>query len=124
MSIEAHVAVVRSWSVHMSFRTAEGGIARHTITLKFRPNGEPLRHAYLHFISGGQGKESTYSESSLSIALPYEEFRDWLHILQTESPLTFTWTVDTKSGKVMGVSLFTGEEPPGEGLADADAESR
>jgi hypothetical protein len=121
MSITAHVSEVKSWSVHMSFRAVDGGIARHTITLSFKPNGETLRFAYLHFISGGQGRESQVTGTTVSIALPYEEFRDWLHILQTESPLTFAWTVDEKKGKVLGVSLFTGDEPPGEGLADADA---
>ncbi len=121
MSIEAHTSVVKAWSVHMSFRNFEGGIARHTITLKFKPNGEPLRFAYLHFMKGAAGRESTLGDSSISIALPYEEFRDWLHLLQTEAPLTFTWTVDRTKRKVLGVSLFTGDEPPGEGLSDTDA---
>ncbi len=121
MTIEAHTSEVKSWSVHMSFRDFSGGVARHTITLKFKPNGEPLRFAYLHFIKGGAGHESTVTASSVSIAMPFEEFRDWLHILQTEAPLTFTWTVDRSRKKVLGVSLFTGDEPPGEGLADADA---
>ena len=121
MSIEAHTSVVKAWSVHMAFRNFEGGIARHTITLKFKPNGEPLRFAYLHFMKGAAGRESTLGDSSISVALPYEEFRDWLHLLQTEAPLTFTWTVDRAKKKVLGVSLFTGDEPPGEGLADTDA---
>lgn len=123
MSIEAHTSEVKSWSVHLSYRDFDGGVARHTITLKFKPNGEPLRFAYLHFIRGGRGHESTVLPSSISIALPYEEFRGWLHILQTEAPLTFTWTLDRAKKRLLGVSLFTGDEPPGEGLADTDADA-
>ncbi len=121
MAMEAHVAEVRAWSVHMSYRDFSGGVARHSITLKFKPDGEPLRFAYLHFIHGGRGRESSASPAAISIALPYGEFRDWLHILQTESPLTFAWTVDPEKKKVLAVSLFSGDEPPGEGLTDADA---
>ena len=51
MTIEAHTAEVESFMVHMSFRNFAGGIARHTISLRFKRNGEPLRSAYLHFIS-------------------------------------------------------------------------
>ncbi len=121
MTIEAHASEVKSWSVHMSFRSFSGGVARHTITLSFKPNGEPLRTAWLHFMEGAQGKESSVGASSVSMTLPLAEFRDWLHLLQTEAPLSFGWTLDKQKKKLLGVSLFTGEEPPGEGLKDADA---
>ena len=123
MSIEAHTSEVKSWSVHLSYRDFGGGVARHTITLKFKPNGEPLRFAYLHFIKGGRGHESAVLQGSISTTLPYGEFRGWLRILQTEAPLTFTWTLDTERKKVLGVSLYTGDEPPGEGFADTDADT-
>jgi len=65
-------------------------IRRRTITLHFKPNGESLRRAYLHFLPGAQGRETSYGESMLSITLPAEEFDRWLHPLQTKSPLTFS----------------------------------
>ena len=120
MTIEAHVSEVKSWSVHMSFRSLSGGVARHTITLTFKPNGEPLRSAWLHFMEGAEGREASVSASSLSMTLPLSEFRDWLHLLQTEAPLSFSWTLDKAKGKLLGVALFTGSEPPGEGFKDAD----
>ena len=54
----------------------------------------------------------------LSIPLPAEEFDRWLRLLQTEAPLTFSWTVDDAIKEVLGVSIFTSEELPGEGYVD------
>ncbi len=119
MAITAHTSEVEGFSVHMSQHRMGGElIGRRTITLHFKPNGEPLRRAYLHFLSGAQGRETSYSETTLAIALPAEEFDRWLHLLQTESPITFSWTVDDTKREVLGVSIFTGEEPPGEGYVD------
>ena len=119
MAITAHTAEVESFSVHMSQRRVGGELfGRRTISLHFKPNGEPLRNAYLHFLTGAQGKESMVTGSTIAIDLPAEEFDRWLHLLQTEAPLTFTWTVDEAKQEVLGVSLYTGDEPPGEGLAD------
>jgi len=119
MTIRAHTAEVDSWAVHMAFhRVAGEPVSRRTITLKFKPNGEPLREAYLHFLPGARGKENIVSDTVVSMALPAEEFQDWLHLLQTEAPLTFTWTVDEAKREMLGVSLHTGDEPPGEGYVD------
>jgi len=119
VDIVAHAAEVESFSVHMAHHRLGGElVARKTITLNFKPNGEPLRHAYLHFLQGAQGRENSVSAASMSIDLPAEEFDRWLHLLQTEAPLTFTWTVDEDKREVLGVSLHSGEEPPGEGYVD------
>ncbi len=119
MTITAHTSEVEGFSVHMSQHRMGGElIGRRTITLHFKPNGEPLKRACLHFLPGAQGRENSCSETTLAIALPAEEFDRWLHLLQTEAPLTFSWTVDEAKKEVLGVSIFTGEEPPGEGYVD------
>ena len=119
MGITAHTAEVKGFSVHFSQRRIGGELfGRRTISLHFKPNGEPLRRAYLHFLPGAKGKEGSVTPSTIAIDLPEPEFDRWLHLLQTESPLTFSWVVDEDKGEVLGVSLFTGEEPPGEGWVD------
>ncbi len=119
VNIMAHVAEVDSFSVHMAHhRLDDALISRKTITLNFKPNGEPLRHAYMHFLQGAEGRESVVTGSTVAIDLPEEEFDRWLHLLQTEAPLHFTWTVDEDKQQLLGVALYSGDEPPGEGHVD------
>ena len=119
VDITGHVAEVKSFSVHLAHHRLQGTLVnRRTITLHFKPNGEPLRHAYLHFLDGAQGKEGKSAGATLFIDLPAEAYEDWLHLLQTEAPLHFSWTVDEDTGEVLGAALYSGEEPPGEGYVD------
>ncbi len=121
-NITAHAAEVAGFSVHMALHRLQGElVSRKTITLHFKPNGEPLRQAWLHFLPGARGRENTLQASSLAISLPAEEFDRWLHLLQTEAPLGFSWTVDEDRREVLGVALYSGEEPPGERHVDLAA---
>lgn len=62
-------------------------------------------------------------ESTFAVLnLPTEDYGDYVHLLQTESPIFVSVVTDARDRVIAG-SLGTDPETPGEGFEDADSSS-
>ncbi len=57
------------------------------------------------------------------IALHISEFERYLHLLQTETPLTFSVAFDDDNSTVSSFRLSTSREETGEGFEDSDSDA-
>jgi hypothetical protein len=85
--------------------TAQGGINTSSPLVAILYDGNPV-----------VGNLST-DGLQLTVHYPRSSYLAHLQTLQTERPVFFDWVIDP-AGEVAGISLRTGEEPIGEGLAD------
>ena len=78
-----------------------------------------LTEAQVSFETGAAGF-GTLDNLSPALILPVEDYEDFYHMLQTESPVYLAAASDAKS-KVIYVGLSSDPEGPGEGFSDSDA---
>lgn len=110
--------VVGSYAVGIWSRTYGGNKSRY-IDIKSEAYGSGasgVQRAIL-FFTPDDSPYNIVTDSYVAFDVPWAEFRDIYHILQTEAPCHFLWDVDSQNN-VKLCHVGTSDEPPGEGLRD------